>query len=94
MRLRDLRFGQHPPRPALERVAGRGRDQALAAPRARDLSELLVGNIMVRAAPLRVVERVERLQPHLQPHLFTDFKILEDGHVPVIDSRPAQDIPA
>src|SRR5690348_15667877 len=49
---------------------------------------------MVGPIPLRMVEGIERLQPQLQPHLFAEFEVLEQGHVPVIDSRPTQDVPA
>src|SRR5438093_458989 len=59
-----------------------------------DLPELRVGSVMVGAIPLRVVECIERLQPQLQPHFFAEFEVLEEGHVPVIDSRPTQDVPA
>src|SRR5439155_12682685 len=61
---------------------------------AGDLPELRVGSVMVGAIPLRVVECIERLQPQLQPHFFPEFEVLEEGHVPVIDSRPTQDVPA
>src|SRR5260370_18958375 len=59
-----------------------------------DLPELRVGSVMVRAIPLRVVECIERLQAQLQPHFFAEFEVLEERHVPVIDSWPTQDVPA
>ena len=57
-----------------------------------DLSKLSAGRIEVRAAPVRVVEGVERLRPELKAHLFADGELLEQPQVPVLESRLMQKV--
>src|SRR5258705_9238376 len=70
---------------------------------ARDLSEVvrvqshtarLSGrNARRHRGKLRVVEEVETFEAKLGPHLLPDVRVLENGEIPIVDSRPAQGVP-
>ena len=45
------------------------------------------------AVELRVVQRVERLEPELQPRAASELEVLEQREIQVVHSGPAQDVP-
>src|SRR6267143_1573841 len=51
------------------------------------LAESRVRGVAVHTVELRVVKHVENLRAELHPHLFVNWRHLEQTHVPVIDRR-------
>src|SRR5580693_10736055 len=50
-----------------------------------------IRNIPVWRLELRMVEGIEQLAPELQPHLFTNRRVLKQCHVPVVQTRPREE---
>ena len=60
----------------------------------RELTETSVAQTVIRVLELGVVERVEGLQPQLQPAVLTQGNGLEEREVPVVTTRSAQSVVA